>query len=130
VSHLRCCSPLQLENVQVTQVKTAAENGYDALQIGAGDAPDRACNKPELGHFSKAGVDPKRVVKEFRITPDAVLQPGVALPLLVVGGVFIGWDVSLVSSCSRRHKVIRASFCTRAVVNCDGHEVGRAGGRC
>jgi hypothetical protein len=66
----------QLENVQVIQVKTAAMNGYDALQIGAGDAPNRSFNKPELGHFSKAGVEPKRIIKEFRVTPDAVLQPG------------------------------------------------------
>ncbi len=67
----------QLESVQVVQIKTPEKNGYLALQIGAGEAPDRALNKPGLGHFAAAGVPPKRALTEFRVTPDAVLPVGV-----------------------------------------------------
>jgi len=70
---------LKLENVQVIQVKTEETNGYTSMQIGGGDAPDRAKNKPELGHFQKWGVPPKRKVREFRVTPDALLPVGTRL---------------------------------------------------
>lgn len=68
---------LKLENVQVVQVKKDGDR--TALQIGGGDAPDRSCNKPLLGHFRKAGVEPKRVLAEFDVTEDAVLPVGTTL---------------------------------------------------
>lgn len=50
---------------QVTQIKTAASDGYDAVQLGFEDKKAKHTNKPEAGHFAKAGVAPKRYVKEF-----------------------------------------------------------------
>jgi len=51
----------------VLQVKTEAIDGYNAIVVGFGDKPKRLTNKPEQGAFKKAGVDPKRHRKEFRV---------------------------------------------------------------
>ena len=54
----------------VTQVHTADGTGYDAVQIGFGEIDPRKVNKPLAGHFSKAGVTPRRHLVELR-TSDA-----------------------------------------------------------
>jgi large subunit ribosomal protein L3 len=54
----------------VTQVRTPEADGYDAVQIGFGAIDPRKVNKPEQGHFAKAGVTPRRYLVELR-TPDA-----------------------------------------------------------
>ncbi len=51
----------------VTQVKTVENDGYDAIQVGFGDVKVNKVNKPMKGHFDKASVDPKKVLKEFRL---------------------------------------------------------------
>ncbi len=66
----------QLEDVQVVQIKTEEANGFTALQVGAAACPERVVNRPLLGHFEKAEVPPKRVLAEFKVTPDAVLPVG------------------------------------------------------
>ena len=50
----------------VVQVRSQDDNGYDALQLAFEEIPARKVNKPETGHFSKAGVVPHRVLREFR----------------------------------------------------------------
>eukprot|EP00741_Cyanophora_paradoxa_P009657 tig00001574_g9355.t1 len=67
---------LQLEAVKVLQVKTAAKEGYYALQVGTGDMKPKHVTKPMLFHFARAGVEPKRHICEFRVTPDAVVPVG------------------------------------------------------
>ena len=54
----------------VTQVRTKETDGYDAVQIAYGEIDPRKVNKPESGHFQKAGVTPRRHSVEIR-TPDA-----------------------------------------------------------
>ena len=54
----------------VTQVRTPEQDGYSALQLGYGEIDPRKVNKPEGGHFAKAGVTPRRHVVELR-TEDA-----------------------------------------------------------
>ena len=54
----------------VTQVRSAEVDGYSAVQIGYGAIDPRKVNKPESGHFAKAGVTPRRVTLELR-TDDA-----------------------------------------------------------
>ena len=54
----------------VTQVRSADIDGYSAVQIGFGAVDPRRVNKPESGHFAKAGVTPRRVTVELR-TDDA-----------------------------------------------------------
>lgn len=54
----------------VTQVRSAAVDGYEAVQIGFGQIDPRKVTKPQLGHFTKAGVTPRRHLVEIR-TDDA-----------------------------------------------------------
>jgi large subunit ribosomal protein L3 len=54
----------------VTQVRTQDKDGYQAVQLAFGAIDPRKVNKPETGHFSKAGVTPRRVLAELR-TNDA-----------------------------------------------------------
>lgn len=51
----------------VTQVKTVENDGYEAIQVGFGDVKVNKVNKPMKGHFDKASVEPKKVLKELRL---------------------------------------------------------------
>lgn len=53
--------------VFVTQIKTVANDGYNAIQVGFEPKKESRTNKPEKGHFAKANVEAKRVVREFRV---------------------------------------------------------------
>jgi large subunit ribosomal protein L3 len=54
----------------VTQIRTAEKDGYEAVQIAAGQIDPRKANKPATGHFDAAGVTPRRHLTEVR-TADA-----------------------------------------------------------
>ncbi len=78
----------------VTQVRTPEVDGYSAVQIAYGAIDPRKVNKPEAGHFAKAGVPPRRYLVEIR-TGDAssytvgqeigaeTFTPGEGKPLVV-----------------------------------------------
>ena len=51
----------------VAQVKTSETDGYDAIQLGFGDVKAKHINKPEMGHFAKSKLDPKKHLREFRL---------------------------------------------------------------
>ena len=57
---------LQAGPCVVTQVKTEENDGYAAVQVGFGEIREKLVNKPEKGHFDKAGVAVKRFLREFR----------------------------------------------------------------
>lgn len=67
---------LQLDEVQVTAVRTMEKDGYVAVQLGAGKAKVNRTSKAQRGHFAKASVEPKKKLVEFRVAEDAVLEPG------------------------------------------------------
>ena len=50
----------------VTQIKTQDKDGYNSVQVAFGDIKAKNVNKPVAGTFKKAGVEPKRVLKEFK----------------------------------------------------------------
>src|SRR5271156_2638697 len=54
----------------VLQVKTIDNDGYAAVQVGVFDQKEHRVTKPELGHFKKAGSEPKRFVREFTTNGD------------------------------------------------------------
>ena len=58
---------LQAGPCVVTQVKTADNDGYSAVQVGFVDKREKLVSKPQKGHFDKAGVSYKRYVREFRL---------------------------------------------------------------
>ena len=57
---------LQAGPCVVTQVKTVANDGYSAVEVGFTDKREKLVSKPVKGHFDKAGVSYKRYVREFR----------------------------------------------------------------
>ena len=52
----------------VTQIRTQETDGYVAVQLAYGAVDPRRVNKPETGHFAKAGVTPRRYTVELRTT--------------------------------------------------------------
>ena len=60
----------------VIQKKTAEKEGYAAVQLGFEDIPERKLTKPEMGHLNKAGVAPKKYLREFDLDNAAELNVG------------------------------------------------------
>ena len=60
----------------VVQKKTSEKEGYQAVQLGYEDVPERKLNKPEMGHLNKAGVSPKKHLREFNLENAAELNIG------------------------------------------------------
>jgi large subunit ribosomal protein L3 len=60
----------------VVQRKTAARDGYDAVQLGFGAAREKRVNRPARGHFKRAGVEPKKTLGEFRLSDCDQYQVG------------------------------------------------------
>ncbi len=60
----------------VTQKKTSEKEGYEAVQLGYEDIPERKLSKPELGHLNKAGAAPKKYLREFNLENAAELSVG------------------------------------------------------
>ena len=59
---------LQAGPCVVTQVKTEENDGYTSVQVGFGEIREKLVNKPEKGHFDKAGVTPVKFVRELRLS--------------------------------------------------------------
>ena len=57
---------VEVEPNVVTQIKTVETDGYEAIQIAAFSAKEKNTNKAKMGHLKKAGVEPKRFLKEIR----------------------------------------------------------------
>ncbi|NPD66969.1 50S ribosomal protein L3 [Lichenicola cladoniae] len=70
---------LHLDNVQVVDVRTQARDGYNAVQLGYGNAKVKHVSKPNRGHFAGLKVEPKKKLAEFRVAEDALLESGVTL---------------------------------------------------
>lgn len=70
---------LHVDNVRVVSKRTPEKDGYDAVQLGIGDAKPKNVSKANKGHFAKAGVEAPKKVVEFRVGADAVLEPGTVL---------------------------------------------------
>ena len=67
---------LQVGPCTVVQVKTPDKERYSALQLGFGEKKAVRVNKPGTGHFAKAGVQPKAVLREFKVDDTAEFQVG------------------------------------------------------
>ncbi len=60
------CTVIEAGPCLVTQIKTVATDGYEAIQLAFDEKREKSTTKAELGHFKKAGVTPKRSVVEFK----------------------------------------------------------------
>jgi large subunit ribosomal protein L3 len=74
---------LDVSNNRVAQVKTAATDGYSALQVAYGARKASRLSQPEKGHLAKAGVEPAELLKEFRVSAEVAgkYAPGAAIPV-------------------------------------------------
>nr|QXV92893.1 ribosomal protein L3 [Nitzschia anatoliensis] len=71
----------------VTQVKTEAKDGYNAIQIGHSNVSSKSLTQPELGHLQKSNIQPLKYLKEFRVNSNDEFEVGqsLTLDLLSVG---------------------------------------------
>ncbi len=60
----------------IVQKKTAENDGYEALQLAFSDCREKVLSAPELGHLKKAGVGPKKHLKEFRLADCSAYNAG------------------------------------------------------
>ncbi len=65
---------LDVSNNRVTQIKTTANDGYDALQVAFGSRKASRVSKPAAGHLAKAGVEAGELLREFRVSADVAGQ--------------------------------------------------------
>src|ERR1700757_2219265 len=70
---------LSLDGCQVTAQRTKEKDGYVALQLGAGAKKAKNTSQAMRGHFAKALVEPKRVLTEFHVTEDNLIEVGAEL---------------------------------------------------
>lgn len=76
------CTVIESHAVVVGK-RTAEKHGYDALIVGLGERSDKHTNKALAGAYKKAGVSPKRTLRELRCTAEfaAAYEPGQKLAL-------------------------------------------------
>lgn len=67
---------LQLGPNRVVQRKTVETDGYDAVQLSYGYVKPARVTRPLLGHYKRAGLEPGRLLREFRVSSDETLAPG------------------------------------------------------
>ena len=70
---------LHLDELRVVAQRTTARDGYDAVQLGWGRAKVKNVSKPNRGHYAANKVEPAKKLVEFRVAPDALLEPGAVL---------------------------------------------------
>jgi large subunit ribosomal protein L3 len=58
---------IRVDPMRVVQIKTADRDGYNALQVTYGHRDAKKLNKPDAGHYAKAGVQPGKRLVELRL---------------------------------------------------------------
>ena len=67
---------VKVSPARVVQVKTTERDGYSAVQVTYGTKRARSVNKPETGHFAKAGVEPGKKLVELRLDDSSAYEVG------------------------------------------------------
>ena len=70
------CTVIEVGPCVVTQIKTADKDGYEAVQIAYEDMKEKNSNRAMIGHFKKAGTNPKRKLAEFSLDPGETVNLG------------------------------------------------------
>ncbi len=92
------CTVIEAGPCYVTNVRTQQRDGYNAVQLGYEEKKERLVNKPLRGQFTKAGVKPLRILREFRLNGSEDMQPGQEIK---VDKVFSKGDVVCVIGTSK-----------------------------
>lgn len=69
----------------ITDVRTQARNGYDAVQLAFEDVREKVIGKPQRGHFKAAGVTAKRFLREERLSAPAERAVGDQVDVTIFG---------------------------------------------
>lgn len=80
---LKAVTVLEVGPCDVVQIKTPEKDKYQAVQIAFGEKKEKRTSRPMLGHLAKAGVGPRRVLREVEVAGDAVPEPGQQLTVSV-----------------------------------------------
>jgi large subunit ribosomal protein L3 len=86
------CTVIEVEANVVTQIKTVEKDGYEAIQLGFGEAKEKRTPSALKGHFKKAGVTPRKMLKEFAPTgysKDLALGSELKLEEFLTEGQFV-----------------------------------------
>ncbi len=83
----------------VIRKKTVDKDGYDALCVGIEDIREKLVNQPKAGEFKKAGIEPKRFVRELKLDDSANYEVGTA----VKADIFEVGDIVDVSGLTKGH---------------------------
>lgn len=70
------CTIIEAGPCYVTQVKTKARDGYDAVQLGYDEVKESRITKPLQGHFAKTKAKALRLIREFRVVNGQSLKEG------------------------------------------------------
>ena len=60
----------------ITQIKTVAKDGYDAIQVGYNNVSKKSLTQSQLGHLQKSDIQPLKYLKEFRVANDHEFEIG------------------------------------------------------
>ena len=63
----------------VTQIKTTAKDGYNAIQVGYNNVSSKSLNQPQLGHLQKSNLQPLKYLKEFKVPQNHEFEIGQVL---------------------------------------------------
>ncbi len=82
-------SVIEVGPCPIVQVKTTEKEGYQAIQIGFDEIKEARSNKPEIGHFKKAGVGPRRILREIRVEDTSAYKVGDTLDVKLFEGATV-----------------------------------------
>jgi large subunit ribosomal protein L3 len=83
------CTIIEAGPCYVTHVKTQDKDGYDAVQLGFDEKPERLMTRPLKGHLAKAKVKGLRLLREFRSAIELPREVGAEVTV----GMFASGDV-------------------------------------
>ena len=88
------CTVVEVEPNVVTQIKEAeGKDGYNAVQLGYGEATEKNTSRHMIGHFRNAGVEPKQTVREFRNFRDLLEEDVTLGEPIRVDDIFFEGDI-------------------------------------
>jgi len=70
---------VEIQDLQVVQVKTEEQEGFSALQLGGGWQKRKRLSPTQIGQFTSRSLSLKRYLREFRVSRDALLPVGTSI---------------------------------------------------
>lgn len=120
---------LQIKDNIVVKKRTVETDGYDAVQLAYGDVREKVLNKPKLGLYKKNNIEPKRNLREFRMSASMLesFEEGKAAPVSWLNEIG-SLDVSGVSKGKGFAGVMKRHNFAGAPASHGHHETFRGGG--